>query len=130
MNTKNILLVEDNEGDIELTKLTLEKSNIQNNLLVIRDGLEALNYLLKKNNYKDSETPDLVLLDIKLPKKNGFEILKELKSNSSLKSLKILMLTTGDSMESFEENYQVKASGYLEKPISLDQIEKHLSSLN
>jgi two-component system, chemotaxis family, response regulator Rcp1 len=97
---------------------------------VIKDGLVALNYLLKRDPYKDSQTHDLVLLDIKLPSKNGFEIPKELRANTALNNLKVIMLTTGDSVESFEENYQVKANDYLEKPILLDKLDQCLSSLN
>lgn len=130
MDAKKILLIEDNEGDIELTKLSLEDCKTKSDLFVIKDGLEALNYLLKESKANKFEKPDLILLDIKLPNKNGFEILKEIRQRPSLQDLQVMMLTTGDSIQSFEENYQVKANGYLMKPIPLKELDECLSRLN
>ena len=125
MSEKNILLVEDNVGDIELTKLTLGDCKTKTNLIVINDGQEAINYLLENN-----DLPDLIMLDIQLPSKNGFEILKELRTNAKLQDLKIVILTTGDSVDFLEEKYQVKPNGYLVKPLSIESLEKQLASLN
>src|SRR6266545_3660253 len=92
-----ILLVEDNPGDIRLTKEALKESKILNNLHIAIDGVEALDYLRRKGRFANSPTPDLILLDLNLPRKNGLEVLAEIKASGQLKIIPIVILTTSQS---------------------------------
>lgn len=117
MTPIDILLVEDNEGDILLTTEALEEGKIARSIFVLRDGWEALNFLLKKGKYSDCNTPDLVLLDINLPKLNGHEVLKQLKIIKELRHLPVIVLSTSSSGEDVVRSYQNLASCYISKPI-------------
>ncbi len=113
----NILLVEDNEGDIFLTMQALKKANVTNGVNVAKDGDEALQYLRKKGKFKDKVTPDLILLDINLPKINGMEVLVEIKNDLSLKSIPVVMLTTSDAENDILGSYYNHANCYITKPV-------------
>ncbi len=115
----NILLVEDNEGDILLTTEVLEEGQIPKSLKVIRDGSSMLIYLKEIAEKSPSELPDLILLDINLPKKNGHEVLKEVKSNKLLQHIPIIMLTTSSSEMDILKSYQEHANCYLIKPMEI-----------
>lgn len=119
MTPIKILLVEDNEGDILLTTEALEDAKISNSLKVIRDGASLLVYLKEVAEKSTSELPDLILLDINLPKLNGHEVLKAVKSNKLLKHIPIIMLTTSSSESDILKSYQEFASCYLIKPIEV-----------
>lgn len=112
-----ILLIEDNEGDILLTQTAFSDLEIGNNLSVVRDGVEALDYLFKRGSYSDSVTPDLIILDLNLPRKDGREVLAELKKHSSLKKIPILVLTTSTSKNDVLTCYDLRANTYINKPI-------------
>lgn len=125
----NILLVEDNEGDILLTTEALEEGKISNTLKVIRDGATMLNYLKEIAENSPSELPDLILLDINLPKKNGHEVLKEVKSNKLLKHIPVIMLTTSSSEVDILKSYQEHANCYLIKPMEVSDFLKVIEKI-
>lgn len=120
----NILLVEDNEGDILLTTEALEEGGILKTLKVIRDGACLVKYLEKIAETAPSELPDLILLDINLPKKNGHEVLKELKSNQLFQHIPVIMLTTSCSESDILKSYKEHASCYLIKPMEMSDFVK------
>jgi CheY-like chemotaxis protein len=113
-----ILMVEDNQGDILLTLEALKEAKINNHIDVVKDGEAAIQYLKKEGEYKDVETPDLILLDINLPKMNGLEVLEELKRDDSLKVIPVVILTTSDSEKDVFESYQKHANCYITKPVN------------
>ena len=119
MNSIHILLVEDNEGDILLTTEALEEGKIMNKLSVARDGQEALDFLNKKGKYKEARLPDLILLDVNLPKKNGHEVLKYIKSHEIFRSIPVIMLTTSSAQNDIDNSYENYANCYITKPIEL-----------
>lgn len=124
-----ILLVEDNRADIRLIKEVFKDFTILNEIHVVRDGIAAMDYLYKKGNYKNAPRPDLVLLDLNLPLKDGREVLVEIKENEDLKSIPVIILTTSSSPEDIEEAYKHYASCYITKPANLDNFIKALKSL-
>ena len=123
MNKKEvkILLVEDNEGDIVLTLEALKDAKADNSVMVVRDGEEAMQYLLKQGKYKNAETPDIILLDINLPKMNGKEVLEEIKKNEALKIIPVIMLTTSNSEKDILESYRNHANCYITKPVDFQK---------
>ena len=112
----NILLIEDNPGDVRLTIEALRESNIQTNLTVIYDGEEALSYLHREGKYSSSETPDFILLDLNLPRKNGNEVLSEIKNDPDLKRIPVVILSTSSSDEDIVKTYEGYANCYISKP--------------
>lgn len=124
INPINILLVEDNEGDILLTKEALEEGKIAKSVKVIRDGASVIIYLKEVAEKSPSELPDLILLDINLPKKNGHEVLKELKSNELIQHIPIIILTTSSSERDIAKSYQEHANCYLIKPMEVNDFLK------
>jgi CheY-like chemotaxis protein len=120
MKSVHILLVEDNEGDILLTTEALSEGKIANTISVVRDGHEALQFLNKDGSYAHAEKPDLILLDVNLPKKNGHEVLLWIKSQDHLKHIPVIMLTTSSSEKDIYLSYQCYASCYITKPVELN----------
>ncbi len=129
MNPINILLIEDNEGDILLTTEALLEGNIIKDLYVIKDGWEALLYLEKKEKYSSAITPDLILLDINLPKMNGHEVLKKIKLSTSINHIPVIMLSTSSSKNDINECYKNQANCYIIKPMDADDFYKVISSI-
>jgi CheY-like chemotaxis protein len=121
MRAIRILLVEDNEGDIVLTKEALEEGNITNELDVVRDGQQAIDFLEKKWKFSSAKSPDLILLDINLPKLNGHEVLKHIKSSENLKTIPVIMLTTSSSENDVKKAYDHHANCYIVKPVIMDE---------
>ncbi len=119
MKTIHILLVEDNEGDIVLTREAFAEANIASNLDVVRNGEEAINYLEKSK--VSNEYPDLVLLDINLPKVNGIEVLSHIKQDKELKKIPVVMLSTSSFANDILNSYDNCANCYITKPADLDQ---------
>jgi CheY-like chemotaxis protein len=113
--------VEDNEGDIVLTTEALEESKIINSISVARNGKEALDYIFRKNGFEEAKKPDLVLLDINLPLKNGHEVLQEIKTSESTKHIPVIMLTTSSSERDISLSYQHHANCYISKPVEISQ---------
>jgi len=121
MKKMHILLVEDNEGDILLITEAFEESKIPTQLSVVKNGEEALNFLFKRGKFENVERPDLVLLDINLPIKNGHEVLKEIKSNNETRTIPIIMLTTSDSQKDINLAYFNYANSYITKPLDMEE---------
>lgn len=113
----HILLVEDNDGDIVLTMQALKKANVTNGVTVAKDGDEALKYLRKSGRFQQAQTPDLILLDINLPKIDGIEVLTEIKNDETLKTIPVVMLTTSDAENDIIRSYNNHANCYITKPV-------------
>ena len=117
----NILLVEDNPGDVRLIQEVFRDGKIFNALDIARDGEEALNYLHRKSPYQNSPKPDLILLDLNLPKKSGTEVLADIKGDECLKRTPVIILTASGAEEDVARAYNNHANCYLTKPIDLNQ---------
>ncbi|AIY12981.1 response regulator [Cellulophaga baltica] len=117
MKSITILLVEDNEGDVLLTTEALESCKITNTLKVVNDGKEALDFVFKKGPFATEKTPDLILLDVNLPKKNGHEVLQILKADSTYKHIPVVMLTTSSSTLDIKKAYSHYVNCYITKPV-------------
>ena len=116
-----ILLVEDNPGDVRLTKEALVESKIYNTLNVVMDGAEAMEYLKAAGKFQDRVLPDLILLDLNLPKKDGREVLSEIKQDDQLKRIPVVILTTSQAEADILKSYDLHANCYINKPVDLDQ---------
>jgi two-component system, chemotaxis family, response regulator Rcp1 len=116
-----ILLVEDSLGDVRLVQEALQEAKVRNHMIVMEDGEEALAFLYKKGKYAKSVTPGLVLLDLNLPKKNGFEVLQEVKADEKLKHIPVVVLTTSQSEQDIVKSYDLNANAYVSKPVDLNQ---------
>lgn len=116
-----ILLVEDNPGDVRLTKEALLESKIYNNLSVVMDGAEAMDYLHAEGDHASRILPDLILLDLNLPKKDGREVLAEIKQDDDLKRIPVVILTTSKAEADILKTYDLHANCYITKPVDLDQ---------
>ncbi len=119
-----ILLIEDNEGDIILTKKAFKKGKIANNLNICRNGKEGLDFLFKRNGHENARTPDLILLDLNMPEVSGQEVLEEIKKDDELKVIPVIILTTSTSDEDILKSYQLHASGFIKKPVDFSQFGK------
>ena len=116
-----ILLVEDNEDDILLEQEALADAKLVNLMCVVRDGEEAMAYLRRQGKYHNVKMPGLILLDINMPKKNGFEVLNEIKSDPTLMHIPVVMLTTSDSESDIVKSYSKGACSYITKPMDFDK---------
>ena len=116
-----ILLVEDNPGDVRLTMEGLNEGKVRNNLHVARDGVEALAFLRRESDFVDAVRPDLILLDLNLPRKDGREVLSEIKSDADLKTIPVVVLTTSRAEQDVLHSYQLQANCYITKPVDLEQ---------
>ncbi len=128
-NPVDILLVEDNHADIRLTQEVFKDGKLYKNLNVAMDGEEAMNYLRKKGAFSQAKTPDLILLDLNLPKKDGRTVLAEIKSDSTLKSIPVIIFTTSADKEDILNTYSHHANCYILKPIDLSQFVKVMRSI-
>jgi len=117
MKPIHILLVEDNEGDILLTTEALEDAKILHVLSVVKDGKEAIDFVSRQNKYQEVTTPDMLLLDINLPCKNGHEVLKYIKQDNALKHIPVIMFTTSSAPKDINLAYDNYASSYITKPV-------------
>jgi two-component system, chemotaxis family, response regulator Rcp1 len=124
-----ILLVEDSPGDVRLTKEALKDSKILNNLSITGDGMEAMAFLRKEGKYADATRPDLILLDLNLPKKDGREVLKEIKEDPLLRRIPVVILTTSRSEQDIIKTYDLHANCYINKPVDLDQFVNVVKSI-
>lgn len=124
-----ILLVEDNEGDVILTLEALEEARINNHIHVARDGEEALKFLKKQQPYSHSETPDIILLDINLPRKDGREVLSEIKNDEKLKTIPVVVLTTSDADKDISYAYHHYANCYITKPVDFSRFIEIINSI-
>ena len=129
MNPIEILLVEDNPADVRLTREALIEEKLHNNLSVVNDGVEAIAFLRKEGKYANSIRPDLILLDLNLPKKDGREVLKEIKSDDNLKRIPVVVLTVSKAEEDILKSYNLHANCFIIKPIDLNQFSKVVKSI-
>lgn len=129
MKPANILLVEDNEGDIFLTTEALEDSNHLSIVNIARNGKEALDYVFRNGKFNNATTPDLILLDINLPIKNGLEVLKTIKNNDLVKQIPIIMLTTSSSQKDINTCYREHANSYIPKPVDANDLENIINTI-
>jgi len=116
-----ILLVEDNPGDIRLTREALKEGKVQNTLHVVQDGVEAVAFLRRQGKYREVDRPDLILLDLNLPKKDGREVLSDIKEAPDLRRIPVVILTTSDSEKDILTSYNLHANCYIIKPLDLDK---------
>ena len=116
-----ILLVEDNPGDVRLTREALKEDKVRNNLHVVEDGLAALAWLRREGEFASVPRPDIILLDLNLPKKDGREVLSEIKTDNDLKRIPVVVLTTSKAEEDVLRAYNFNANCYITKPVDLEQ---------
>ena len=124
MKSIHVLLVEDNEGDILLTKEALEEGKLVNKVSIARDGKEAVDFLEKKQPFQEAEMPDLILLDVNLPRKNGHEVLHFIKNADAYKHIPVIMLTTSSSYRDINVSYTNHANCYITKPVEVEEFFK------
>ena len=124
-----ILLVEDNPGDARLAIEALKDAKVRNNLAIVTDGEQALDYLHRRGKYENATRPDLVLLDLNLPRKSGREVLCEVKEHQSLRRIPVVILTTSQAEEDVLKAYNCNANCYISKPVDLDQFIKVVRSI-
>lgn len=129
MKSIHILLIEDNEGDILLTEEAFLISKIKNVISVVRDGWEAMLFLEKKEEYTTAETPDLILLDVNIPKLNGHEVLSKIKSNPQIQHIPVIMLTTSSSEQDILESYKNHVNCFITKPVETNAFIKVITSI-
>jgi two-component system, chemotaxis family, response regulator Rcp1 len=125
-----VLLVEDSPGDVRLTQEAFREANTAVHLHVAPDGVEAMAFLLQQGAYVDAPRPDLILLDLNLPKMDGREVLAHIKENESLKTIPTVILTTSDAEADIVKSYQLQANCYLSKPVQLEAFEILVKSIN
>ncbi len=116
----DVLLVEDDPGDVMIAKEALKASRLKSTLTVVPDGVEALAYLRREENYADAPRPDLILLDLNLPRKSGHEVLAEVKADASLRKIPIVVLTTSGATEDVVRSYDLHANVFVTKPVDFD----------
>jgi CheY-like chemotaxis protein len=116
-----VLMVEDNQDDIDLTQEVLKETKVHINLSNARDGVEALAFLRRGEGYENAPRPDLILLDLNMPRKDGREVLEEIKKDDDLKEIPVVILTTSDLDEDIKRSYALHANCYVTKPVDLDQ---------
>jgi two-component system, chemotaxis family, response regulator Rcp1 len=116
-----ILLVEDNPGDVRLTIESLRETKVRNNLHIARDGVEALAMLRREGPHTDLMRPDLILLDLNLPRKDGREVLADIKADPELRTIPVVVLTTSRAEQDVLRSYELQANCYITKPVDLDQ---------
>ncbi|MFH1295743.1 MAG: response regulator [Bacteroidota bacterium] len=117
----DILLVDDNPGDVRLAKEALKDSKLRNNLYVAEDGVEAMQFLMKEAPFTHVPRPGLILLDLNLPRKNGLEVLKEIKTNEKLQWIPVVILTMSQAEEDIIKSYNLHANCYITKPLDLNR---------
>ncbi len=125
-----ILLVEDNPGDVRLTEEALREGKVKNRLHVARDGVEAIEFLRRRGKFADAARPDLVLLDLNLPRMDGREVLAEIKNDPDLKTLPVVVLTTSSAEADILRTYSLHANCYIQKPVDLDQFVQVVKSID
>lgn len=124
-----ILLVEDNPGDVRLTQEALKEAKVHTNLNVVEDGVEALQYVHNETSYADAERPDLILLDLNLPRMDGRQVLEELKQDPALRQIPVVILTTSEAEQDILKSYDLHANCYITKPVDLHQFMRVVQTL-
>jgi CheY-like chemotaxis protein len=122
-------MVEDNPGDVKLIQSALNKTDFVDSIAVATDGQEAVDYLTKKGGYADVDTPDMVLLDLNLPKQHGLDVLRQMRDTDSLRDLPVMVLTSSDNPNEMNEAYALAASLFMTKPAEVEGFEEFAESL-
>lgn len=129
VNSFMVLLVEDNPADIRLVEEAFKESEINTKLLIFKDGVEAMEFLKRCEKHEDAPIPDLILLDLNLPRKNGREVLKEIRENNNLKQIPVVILTTSSTEEDIHETYAHHANSYIVKPANVGRFIETMKNL-
>ena len=129
MNVIEILMVEDSPSDVFLTKEAIKEAKLLNNLHVVQDGVEAMDFLRKQNQFTKVPRPDLILLDLNLPRKDGREVLAEVKTDAKLKSIPIVVLTSSEADEDILKAYGLHANCYITKPVDFGRFKEVVRSI-
>ncbi|MEU7858960.1 response regulator [Nonomuraea sp. NPDC049141] len=116
-----VLLVEDDQGDVLLTKEAFDFNKVRNRLHVVNDGEQAMAFLRRENDYHEAPTPDLILLDLNLPRMGGLEVLSEVKADAELRTIPVVILTTSEAEEDILHSYRLHANAYVSKPVDFEQ---------
>jgi two-component system, chemotaxis family, response regulator Rcp1 len=124
-----ILMVEDSPGDVRLVQEAFKEAKVRNTMNIVGDGVEAMAYLRKEGKYQEAARPDLVLLDLNLPKKDGREVLSEVKADEGLKSIPVVVLTVSKSEEDILKSYDLHANAFITKPVDFNQFLKAVKSI-
>lgn len=124
-----ILLAEDNPGDAKLTQKAFEQGNILNNLHIVEDGVEAMKFLRQQDEYQDKPRPDLVLLDLNMPRKDGWTVLEEIEADKDLRLIPVIVLTSSESESDIVKSYELQANAYLTKPVDYSGFMEIVQSL-
>jgi len=122
--TVEILLAEDNPNDVELIKRAFNKGKILNNISVVNDGVEALAFLRREGEYEDAPWPDIILLDLEMPRKDGLEVLEALEADSELSTIPVVVLTSSEAERDVVESYKHSANAFLTKPVGYQEFQK------
>ncbi len=125
-----ILLVEDNPGDVRLTQEAFKEGKMINNLSVVGDGVKAMGFLRKEGKYANSPEPNLILLDLNMPRMDGREVLAEIKKDENLRHIPVIVLTTSEAEQDIFKSYDLHANCYITKPVDLDQFNNVVKSIN
>lgn len=123
------LLVEDNPGDVRLTQEALRESKVRNNLSIVGDGQEALAFLRREGKYAEAPRPDVILLDLNLPKKDGREVLADIKADPALKRIPVVIITSSEAEQDIVKSYDLHVNCYVSKPMDLDQFVRVVQSI-
>jgi two-component system response regulator len=126
---REVLLVEDDAGDVDLTKEALKEGKIQIKVNVVEDGVQAMAYLHKKGRYANARQPDLILLDLNLPKKDGRQVLREIKSDENLKDIPVVVLSTSKADRDIHQSYNGGVNCYVTKPVEFEQFSQVIKSI-
>lgn len=121
MDNIEILMVEDNPGDVRLAQEALKESKVRNNMSVVWDGEEAISFLRREGKYSDSPRPDLILLDLNLPKKDGIQVLADIKEDPHLRRIPVVILSTSEADRDILKTYDLHANCYITKPVDFDK---------
>lgn len=125
----DVLLVEDSEADAVMVEESLQDSKLKVNLQIVKDGIEALDYLYKRGKYKEAGIPDIIILDLNLPRKDGREVLEDIKNDQKLRFIPVVVLTTSADEEDIYRSYNLHANCYITKPLDFDQFAKIVASI-
>lgn len=128
-NTVEILLAEDNPNDVELTRRAFDKGKILNNITVVTDGVEALRYLRKEGEYEDATRPDIILLDLEMPRKDGIEVLQELDGNDDLAAIPVIVLTSSEAEQDVVTSYRHNANAFMTKPVGYQDFKETIRQI-
>ena len=129
MNTVQILMVEDNPGDIELSRQALKQGKLLNDLHVVENGEAALDFLYQRGEYADAVRPDLILLDLNLPKVNGRDVLKQVKADKNLAAIPLIVLSSSEDANDIKETYELNANSFVTKPVQVEDFVKVVNSI-